>query len=127
MSKTQDAIMKINMEMQKDPQDRYMEIVGHYIIDRCSDDAVANAVMDSGKTLEGAMKAITAAARKKMKDSVSVMSDTDVFDAVDQYLAAGRDDAVRQAVRREVNGSGMVPAVPVQQDNLISLDFDSFI
>ena len=127
MSKTQDAVMKINLEMQKDPQNRYMEIVGHYIIDRCGDEAVASAVMDSGKTLEGAMKAITAAARKNAKGSVGIMSDTDVFDAIDQYLSAGRDDAVRQAVRREVDGSGAVTAAPVPQDNLISLDFDSFI
>ena len=127
MSKTQDAVMKINLEMQKDPQNRYMEIVGHYIIDRCGDEAVASAVMDSGKTLEGAMKAITAAARKNVKGSVGIMSDTDVFDAIDQYLSAGRDDAVRQAVRREVDGSGAVTAAPVPQDNLISLDFDSFI
>ena len=34
------AIEKINAEMQKDPSDRYMEIVGHYIIDRC-DEALA--------------------------------------------------------------------------------------
>ena len=34
------AIEKINAEMQKDPSDRYMEIIGHYIIDRC-DEALA--------------------------------------------------------------------------------------
>lgn len=32
------AIEKINAAMQKDPDNRYMEIVGHYIIDRCVDE-----------------------------------------------------------------------------------------
>ena len=55
---TDKAIEKINAEMQKDPADQYMEIVGHYVIDRCADEAVAAKVMGKKKTLRGAMDAV---------------------------------------------------------------------
>lgn len=39
----ENAIAKINAEMQKDPDNTYLEIVGHYIIDRCAEPAVTAA------------------------------------------------------------------------------------
>lgn len=42
------AIAKINEEMQKDPNNRYLEILGQYIIDRCSEKAVASVIWSDG-------------------------------------------------------------------------------
>lgn len=67
------AIAKINEEMQKDPNNRYLEILGQYIIDRCSE------------------KAVEAAARKK-KGQCIVMSDGEIFDAADEYLGVSKSD-----------------------------------
>lgn len=44
----EDAIMKINAEMQKDPQNPYLEIVGTYVIDRCGEENTERAV-DGGR------------------------------------------------------------------------------
>ena len=45
------AIEKINTEMQKNPTDQYTEIVGQYIIDRCTSDTDGALVAKEGKTL----------------------------------------------------------------------------
>lgn len=52
-----EAIAKINAEMQKNPNDLYTEIIGQYIIDRCSDEAVAAKAAAPRKSLAGAMQA----------------------------------------------------------------------
>lgn len=60
------AIEKINTEMQKRPDDLYMEIIGHYIIDRCgADEACEKKASAEGKTLTGAVTAVRNAAQKK--------------------------------------------------------------
>lgn len=124
------AIEKINAEMQKDPKNLYLEIVGQYIIGRCTEPAVSAAV-ESGKTLDGAIKAITDAARAKQKNGCAAMRDTDIFDAVDKYLGAGRNDVARARSRQEVeNGSGAEPA-EVPQDTstakILNLSFEDLL
>ena len=58
------AIEKINTEMQKNPTDQYTEIVGQYIIDRCTSDPDGALVAKEGKTLAGAMTAVMERAKK---------------------------------------------------------------
>ena len=48
-----EAIRKINEEMQKSPSDRMLEAVGQYCIDLCTTEAAAKALLDEKKTLAG--------------------------------------------------------------------------
>ena len=57
----EEAIGKINGEMQKSPDDRVLEAIGHYLIDRITD-ADAEKVRD--KTLKGAVEKMRSAAQK---------------------------------------------------------------
>lgn len=87
------AIAKINAEMQKDPSNRYMEILGHYIIDRC-DEALA-AKIASGKTLKGAMAAVVKKAQGVKQGNVATLTPGEVFGEVDKYFGLSTDDAAQ--------------------------------
>lgn len=93
---TIEAIKKINAEMQKNPTDPYTEIIGHYIIDRCGDDATAALVLKDGKTLDGAMKAVTSVASKAKHGNVAVLTPAQVFGAVDRYFSMATDLKAQQ-------------------------------
>jgi hypothetical protein len=123
---TEQAIEKINTEMQEHSDDFYYEIIGHYIIDRCADPAVAAAVMDEGKTLFGAEESIRAAAGKKKKGSVGVLKDSEVFDAIDLYFGFSLSaDARAESVRQVDGGNEPAPAAK-KPAGAINLDFGDF-
>ena len=114
------AIEKINNEMQKKPDDKYREIIGHYLIDRCADPAAAECIGEAGKTLEGALGEVQSAARKKARGSVAVMTDDEVFDIIDKYFSLGRYPHARIAALQGVADTR--PAVSVA-----SLDLSDFL
>ena len=82
---------KINEEMQKSPNDGYMEILGHYLIDRCADLEDESLIGAAGKTLKGAMDAVMEKAKSKKHGSVAVLSDAEVFGVVDEYFGLKTD------------------------------------
>ena len=90
---TDRAIEKINAEMQKDPSNRYMEIIGHYVIDRC-DEALAAKIAE-GKTLKDAMTAVRRRAEKAKKGNVAVLTPGEVFGEVDKYFGLPTDTAAQ--------------------------------
>lgn len=110
------AIEKINAEMQKNPADRYTEIVGHYVIDRCMDEAAAARVAEKDKTLKGAMAAVREKARKAQSGSVAVLLPADVFGAVDKYFGLPTDLSAQQAAMGSVSGAAPAPAQPVRPE-----------
>ena len=86
------AIEKINTEMQKRPDDLYMEIIGHYIIDRCgADEACEKKASDEVKTLSGAMTAVRNAAQKKAVSNCAVLTPDEVFSNIDKYFGFPAD------------------------------------
>ena len=87
------AIKKINGEMQKCPRDKFLEIIGHYIIDRCSDADDAQRVAEESKTLGGAVKAVTDKARRVKNGDAAVLTHLEVFAAVDAYFGFEPDEA----------------------------------
>lgn len=87
------AIEKINAEMQKDPSNRYMEIIGHYIIDRCDETLAAK--IAEGKTLKGAMTAVEQRARNVKTGNVAVLTPGEVFGEVDKYFGLTTDTAAQ--------------------------------
>jgi len=73
--------------MQKDPNNTYMEIIGHYLIDRATaEPMVAAAINEPKKTLKGAMDEIIKVAQKKKKGNVAVLTPPQVFETVDKYF-----------------------------------------
>ncbi len=124
---TEQAIAKINTEMQKDPDNAYLEIIGHYIIDRCADEAVAAIVMAPGKSLSGAAAAVQSAARKKKKGNCGILKDAEVFDVVDVYFGFSfNNDARDESIRQVDGGSKPVPHVKKSVSGAINLDFENF-
>ena len=88
------AIAKINDEMQKDPANKYLEAVGHYVIDKCGSDKNAEAVLDEKKTLKGCMDAVMEEARKQAKNGVCVMADEEVYSLVDKYFSFTGEESI---------------------------------
>lgn len=82
----QKAIIKINTEMQKSPNDKHLEAIGHHVIDTITTEGNAKAVMNEKKTLAGAMAEVKGAARKMATNGVAIMADDDVYAIVDKYF-----------------------------------------
>lgn len=121
-----EAIAKINAEMQKNPNDLYTEIIGQYIIDRCSDETVAAKAAATRKSLAGAMSAVMAVAKKSAKNSVAVLTPAAVFSEVDKYLGIPEDRAAQAAAM--MAAGGQAPAVPeVKPAGKVSLDLADFL
>lgn len=87
------AIAKINNEMQKEPDNPYLEILGHYIIDRCDETLAAK--ITGGKTLKGAMELVLKKARNAKKGNVAVLTPGDVFGEVDKHFELPTDEAAQ--------------------------------
>ena len=115
---TDQAIEKINAEMQKNSSDPYTEVIGHYAIDRCMDEASAAKVCVDKKTLKGAMDAVMAEARKaipkKHGSEVGVyVPPGDVFGAVDRYFGLSTDLAAQQKAMFATSGAALAqPSSP---------------
>ncbi len=88
------AIERINAEMQKKPDDRYTEIVGQYVIDRCAAPEEEKKVTED-KTLKGAMEAVYGLAQKKKQGNMAVLTPADVFGEVDKYFGFTTDEAAQ--------------------------------
>ncbi len=88
------AVERINSEMQKNPDDRYTEIVGQYVIDRCAAPEEEKKVTDK-KTLKGAMEAVYALAKKRKQGNTAVLTPGEVFGEVDRYFGFTTDEAAQ--------------------------------
>ena len=110
-----DVFEKINAEMQKEPANKYMEIIGHYVLDRCTDETCAAKAADEKKTLKGAMAEIMKEAGKHQHGNVAVLMPADVFGTVDKYFGFKTDEAAQVAAM-----SGAAPA-PKPAGNVIDL------
>lgn len=106
-----DAIEKINAEMQKNASDQYTEIIGQYIIDRCSDPVVASHVANDNLTLQGAMKSVLALAQKHKNGNVAVLTPSQVFGVIDEYFGIPTDTAAQfNAVQQGDSYQAPVPS-----------------
>ncbi len=94
----EEAIKKINDEMQKNPDNKYIEIIGQYIIDKCGNEEMAKAVLAEGKTLAGCLKAIEAIAKKKAVNSVGVVTEEEAFAEVHKYFGVSKETGAKAAV-----------------------------
>lgn len=72
MSRIEDAVKKINLEIQKEPDNGYTAAVGEHIIDCIISEAAADAVLAEGKTLSGALEEIRKAVEERARKHHSV-------------------------------------------------------
>lgn len=103
------AIAKINAEMQKNSDDLYTEIVGQYVIDRITDNETAKKILADKKDLKGAMDAVMKKAKLQKRGNVAVLTPAEVFGAVDAYFGLKRDD---NAQMKAMLGAGAPATVP---------------
>ncbi|MCI2105426.1 MAG: Cas9 inhibitor AcrIIA9 family protein [Intestinimonas sp.] len=120
------AIEKINAEMQKDPDNTYLEIIGHYVIDRCADDVTAARVAADGKSLNQALAQVTEVARKAAHKNVAVLTPDAVFNTVDTYFEITRNDEIREKVMVAACGAVSTPVKPPVADKVM-LDLEDFL
>lgn len=130
----EEAIKKINDEMQKYPGDMYTEIIGHYLIDRASaEPEVAGQILKAEKTLARSLEAVKAAAQKIKKGEVAVLTPAQVFGEIDryfgltpnvaaQYKSMGMDEAARQQEPPLTVVKGGRPA-----RGKVNIDLDDFL
>ena len=119
---TNKALEKINAEMQKDPQNVYMEAVGHYVLDRVAmSPEDAEKILAEDKSLKGCLEEIKKKAQKEAKGGVAVIRDDVVFGWADEYFGIGKNDAAVQIARGAASGTPF-PAAPA-----LSIDFNDFL
>lgn len=118
----EDAIRRINEEMQRHPSDRMLEAVGQYLIDICTTEDTAKALLDEKKTLAGAISAMREAARKKQHGGYYAMAPDEAWEIVRKYYGLAAADAPHPppAAAPSSEGEGKEDA------EKISIDFDSF-
>lgn len=122
------AIEKINAEMQKNPSDPYVEIIGHYVIDRCGDEAAAAKVCAEKKTLAGAMKAVAARASKVRNGrQVAPLTPGDVFGEMDRYFGLPTDlPAQWKAIGAPVPGAEPGQTAAQEAPARVTIAFEDF-
>lgn len=123
------AIQKINTEMQQNPTDIYTEIIGHYIIDRCTDDITAARIAAEGKTLKGAMDAVMDKAKAARNGNVAVLTHTTVFAAVDSYFKIATDEQAQLDAMMSAGSGSPAKAQTQHTGNAkrLALDLDAFL
>lgn len=110
------AIAKINAEMQKNANDPYTEIIGHYVIDRCLEADCAKKVMNGKKDLLGAMGKVMERAKQAKKGNVAVLMPADVFGEVDQYFGFKTDAAAQMSAMATAAGTTVEQPKPKQEE-----------
>lgn len=102
-----EAITKINDEMQKDPKNTFLEAVGQHLIDRCcQSDLAASAVLVSGRTLKDCCDTIRNKARAKAQNGMAVIEDRTVFGWAEEYFGMEKDVSV-EAPAQSVPAGGL--------------------
>lgn len=86
MGKIEDAIKKINTEIQKEPSNRYLALVGEHIIDNITSEAAAEKVLKEEKTLAKALGGIQNKASKQKTGNCAVIEDSVVYGWAREYF-----------------------------------------
>lgn len=93
MGKIEEAIKKINDEVQKNHSNTYLVMVGEHIIDCIRTEADAEKVLEGKKNLSGCLGSITGKARHRKTGNVAVIDDVTVYGWAREYfgLAAAEE------------------------------------
>lgn len=86
MGKIEDAIKKINDEVQKNHSNTYLVMVGEHIIDSITTEENAERVLAKDKNLQGCLSQIRTHAAKQKKDNVAVIDHMTVYKWARDYF-----------------------------------------
>lgn len=111
MNAIQEAIIKINTEMQAKPDDLYLEAIGQHLIDHCGNVEAAEAVLKKDRAMDKVMEA----AKARKQGSVAVMRDDEVYAIVDRYFGIDSMEPVTP-----------LPASEPQSRKIVNVDFGDF-
>lgn len=136
MTLTEEAIGKINAEMQEDPQNKCLEIMGQYLIDRAGQDQeAAGKIAEKGRTLKKALEkvmeaarkqAVMEAARKQAKDGVAVFGSDEVFGIIDNYFELPSGEKAAAAGQRPGRLQVLNGGKPSGR-TVVDVDLDDFL
>lgn len=127
MTLTEEAIGKINAEMQEDPQNKCLEIMGQYLIDRAGQDQeAAGKIAEKGRTLKKALEKVMEAARKQAKDGVAVFGSDEVFGIIDNYFELPSGEKAAAAGQRPGRLQVLNGGKPSGR-TVVDVDLDDFL
>ena len=86
MGKIEAAIKKINTEIQKEPSNRYIALIGEHIIDCITSEAAAEQVLQEEKTLGRALTGIENRAKQQQVKGHAVIEDVVVYGWAREYF-----------------------------------------
>lgn len=86
MGKIEDAIKKINTEIQKEPDNRYIALIGEHIIDCITSETAAERVLQEERTLERALTGIENRAKQQQVKGHAVIEDAVVYGWAREYF-----------------------------------------
>lgn len=86
MGKIEDAIKKINDEVQKNHSNTYLVMVGEHIIDCITSEEAAEKVLEKGKSMQGCLSHIQTEAAKKKTGTVAVIQGATVYGWARKYF-----------------------------------------
>ena len=97
------AINKIHEEMEKNKDNKYIQVIGAYLASylRENPNAAAN-IMTEGKTIEGSLGAMRKVAEKKKKGNFAVLTPSEGYKAVLEYYGLLKGDEEPAAVQASV-------------------------
>lgn len=111
----QKAIAHINGQMQKSPEDRQLEVIGQYLIDRCRDEGTAAALLAKGKSLSGCMAEIRREAQRQAVHNCAMIASYEVFAMAARYY--GLEE------KKEPDAPALAPEMPAPAPSALpSLD-----
>lgn len=92
MGKIEDAIKKINDEVQKNHKNTYLVLVGEHIIDCIITEIAAEKVLAEKKDLSGCLKSITGKASGRKTGNVAVIDDATVYGWAREYFGLDKTE-----------------------------------
>lgn len=127
MGKIEEAIKKINIEVQKRPLRHQRTLVGEHIIDCITTEEAAEKILNPKKTLAGAMQEINTKAYSRKEDGVAMIEAAVVYDWAREYFGLTTKHAKKQteAVKPQTVAEAPAPATQ-KKEKKVNLDFDSF-
>lgn len=117
MGKIEDAIKKINAEIQKTPNDEYLALIGEHIIDQITTDEAAEKVIQQNNSLQACLSHIRTEASKKKTGNVAVVQDSVVYGWARKFFGLEEDKPHLELVKTHTSAEGPKKSVHLSLDD----------
>jgi hypothetical protein len=100
----QDALKKIGAEIGADKKNKYVPVVGSFLINHLRNNPHDSAkIMEEGKTIAGSLKSMKEEAKKNQDDGVGMLTDDEAFNIVLKYYGVPVAELERETEPKAVN------------------------